>query len=62
MLRLMSVQTRQITIDVFLDGDEIRGHAADGTEPPKAFQGWLGLLTALDGLLGKTDEEPAALR
>jgi hypothetical protein len=62
MLCLMSVQTRHIAIDVRLDGDEISGQARDGTAQPKAFQGWLGLLLALDGLLGNTDEEPAALR
>ena len=62
MLRLMSVQIRHIAIDVLLDGDEIRGRAGDGTDQPTAFQGWLGLLQALDGLLGNTDEEPAALR
>jgi hypothetical protein len=61
MLRLMSVQIRHITIDVLLDGDEISGHAGDGAAEPKPFRGWLGLLTALDGLLGKTDEERAAL-
>ena len=48
----MSVQTRHIAIDVLLDGDEISGRAGDGTDQPKAFQGWLGLLVALDGLLG----------
>ena len=52
MLCLMSVQTRHIAIDVRLDGDEISGRAGDGTDQPKAFQGWLGLLVALDGLLG----------
>ena len=58
----MSVQVRHIAIDVLLDGDEISGRADDGTGRPKAFQGWLGLLLALDGLLDQTDEEPAALR
>ena len=62
MLSLMSVQTRHIAIDVRLDGDEISGQARDGTDQPKAFQGWLGLLLALDGMLGNTDEEPPALR
>ena len=46
----MSVKTRHIAIDVRLDGDEISGRAGDGTDQPKAFQGWLGLLVALDGL------------
>jgi hypothetical protein len=55
----MSVQVRHIAIDVLLDGDEISGRA-DGR--PKAFQGWLELLMALDGLLAQADEEPSALR
>ena len=58
----MSVQTRHIAIDVRLDRDEISGRAGDGTGEPEAFQGWLGLLLALDGLIGNTDEEPSALR
>ena len=62
MLCLMSVQTRHIAIDVLLDGDEISGRVGDGSEQPRTFQGWLGLLLALDGLLANTDEEPAALR
>ena len=62
MLWLMSVRTKQIAIDVLLDGDEISGRAGDGTDRPKAFQGWLGLLAALDQLIGNADEEPAALR
>jgi hypothetical protein len=62
MLCRMSVKTRHIAIDVRLDGDEISGRVGDGTDQAKTFQGWLGLPAALDGLLGKTDEEPAALR
>ena len=58
----MSVQTRHIAIEVHLDGDEISGRVGDGTTRAKTFQGWLGLLAALDGLIGKTDEEPTALR
>ena len=58
----MSVETRHIAIDVLLDGDEISGRADDGTGRPKAFQGWLELLMALDGLLAQTNEEPSALR
>jgi hypothetical protein len=57
----MSVETRHIAIDVRLDGDEISGRAGDGTARPKAFQGWLGLLSALDELIGNTDEGHAAL-
>ena len=58
----MSVQVRHIAIDVLLDGYESSGRADDGTGRPKAFQGWLELLMALDGLLAQTDEEPSALR
>jgi hypothetical protein len=53
----MSIQTRHIAIDVRLDGVEISGRAGDGTDQPRPFVGWLGLLVALDGLLGTTDEE-----
>ena len=62
MLRIVSITTMHIAIDVLLDGDEISGLADDGSDQPKAFQGWLGLLQALDGLLAQTDEEPTALR
>ena len=62
MLCVMNVETRHIAIDVRLEGDEISGRAGDGTNQPRAFQGWLGLLAALDKLLSNTDEEPAALR
>jgi hypothetical protein len=62
MLCRMSIEIRHIAIDVRLDGDEISGRAGDGTDQPKAFEGWLGLLQALDALLDTTDEEPAALR
>ena len=50
----VSAETRHITIDLCMAGD--------GIDQPRAFQGWLGLLLALDGLVGTTDEEPAALR
>jgi hypothetical protein len=62
MLCLVSVRTKHIAIDVRLDGEEISGRAGDGTGQPKGFQGWLGLLLALDRLLGNTDEESSALR
>jgi hypothetical protein len=55
----MSVQTTHISIDIRLDGDEISGLAGNGTDQPKAFQGWLGSLLALDGLLGNSEEESA---
>jgi hypothetical protein len=57
----MSIRTKHIAIEVRLNGDEISGRAGDGTGQPKTFQGWLGLLQALDGMLGNADEEPSAL-
>jgi hypothetical protein len=61
MLRRMSVQIRQIVIDVRVDGSQISGQVSCASEPPETFSGWLGLLRTLDGLLAKPDEEPAAL-
>lgn len=63
MLRHVSIQSRHIMIDIRLDGEEISGQAGDGTGQPRTFWGWLGLLGALDRLLGEpgaTTEEPAA--
>jgi hypothetical protein len=60
MLPRVSLQTRHIAIDVRLDGGEISGRAGDGTDRPRPFQGWLGLIVALDGLIGTIDEEPTA--
>jgi hypothetical protein len=57
----MSIETRHIAIDVRLDGDAISGRAGDGTGRPKAFEGWLELLLALDQLLATTDQEHSAL-
>jgi hypothetical protein len=57
----VSAQTRHIAIDVRVDGDQISGQAGDGTEQPRSFWGWLGLIGALDRLLGSpssSTEEP----
>jgi hypothetical protein len=62
MLCLMSIRTKHIAIDVLLDGDEISGRAGDGVGHSMAFQGWLGLLLALDGLLANADEAHCAVR
>jgi hypothetical protein len=48
----MSSETVRIVIDVEVDAEEISGHVGDGTADPKPFLGWLGLLGALDRLLG----------
>ena len=44
--------TMHIDIDVCIDGDQITGHAGDGVSRPKPFLGWLGLIGALDRLVG----------
>jgi hypothetical protein len=51
MLLPMLTQPKHIAIDVQVHGDEISGHAGDGTGRPMPFLGWLGLLAALDRLL-----------
>jgi hypothetical protein len=56
----VSVQTRHIAIDIRVDGDEISGHAGDGTGQPLAFTGWLGLIGALDGLIPRAPDGPYA--
>jgi hypothetical protein len=48
----MSAQTKHITIDVVVNGDEITGQAGDGEDHPQLFIGWLGLIWVLDELLG----------
>jgi hypothetical protein len=59
----VSTDTRHLTIDVRVDGDQISGHVGDGTDRPTTFLGWLGPIGALDRLLGipsSTTEEPHA--
>jgi hypothetical protein len=45
-------RTVLIDIDVRVDRDQVTGHAADGVSQPEPFLGWLGLLGALDRLVG----------
>ena len=54
----MSVETRHIAIVVHLEGDAISGRAGDGTAQPTHFDGWLGLLQALDTLLRRYPNLP----
>jgi hypothetical protein len=56
----MSAQTRHIAIDVRVDGDQISGHAGDGTGQPTPFSGWLGLIGALDGLIPREPDDHLA--
>jgi hypothetical protein len=51
--------TRHIAIDVRVDGDGISGQAGDGTDRPRPFRGWVGLIGALDRLLANpTTDKP----
>lgn len=58
----MTSYTVHIDLDVRMDGDQIAGHAGDGVGQPTPFLGWLGLIGALDRLLGRPGSagEPAA--
>jgi len=47
----MAAQILHIAIDIRVDGDQIAGHAGDGSGEPRPFMGWLGLIGALDLLI-----------
>jgi hypothetical protein len=53
----MSTVSVQLAIDVVVDGKEISGHASDGEGRTQRFSGWLGLIGALDALLGSHMDE-----
>lgn len=48
-----------IRLDLRLDGDSPTGSATRGEESPRAFAGWLGLVSAVDAL-ARGDHGPAA--
>jgi hypothetical protein len=41
-----------LALDVVVKDDQPRGQVGDGVGEPRSFSGWLGLIVALDGLLG----------
>jgi hypothetical protein len=47
----MNARTVSISLEVALDGGHIAGSASDGAAP-RTFAGWLGLMAALDELIG----------
>lgn len=53
----MSAVSVQLVIDVVVDGKEISGHASDDEGRTQRFSGWLGLIGALDALLGSHTDE-----
>jgi hypothetical protein len=57
--KLPGVTTRTVTIELELqvDGDDVQGRAIDGVGTRRDFTGWLGLIAALDALLGDAAPE-----
>ena len=55
-------QVLHIAIDVSRAEDEIRGHVDDGVHAPKPFAGWLGLIGALDRMLGSPGQDTSLPR
>ena len=61
-LPVMEQRTVSIRLEVKVQGDEVRGHASSGDAAARPFAGWLGLIGAIDALLGDslpTEEAPA---
>jgi hypothetical protein len=61
-LPAMEQRTVSIRLEVQVEGDEVRGHASSGDAAARPFAGWLGLIGAIDALLGEslpTEEAPA---
>ena len=54
----MAPQILHIAIDVRVEGDQIAGHAGDGSGEPRPFLGWLGLIGALDLLIADRQDHP----
>ena len=50
-------RTIHIDLELRLQGDEVRGTAVAGGEPPHEFRGWLGLIAALDALVAAPESD-----
>jgi hypothetical protein len=73
MLPAMERRTVTITLQVEVDGDDVRGYAQTGASAAangagavaadsRVFAGWLGLIGAIDALLGFPPDKGAAAR
>jgi hypothetical protein len=63
MLHAMDSRTVTISLQVEVDGDDVRGSArGGGADEPRVFTGWLGLIGAIDALLGFPPDAGAAAR
>ena len=51
-LGVMSIRSLNIQIAIEVDGDEISGVAQSGPGTETHFHGWLGLMSAVDRLVG----------
>jgi hypothetical protein len=60
MLVGVSDQVVHIAIDVRIADEQLRGDVCDGVQPAKPFSGWLGLIAALDALIGSPRQESPA--
>jgi hypothetical protein len=49
----MDPHSLNIEIEVTVDDDEISGQVSDGAHAGRPFSGWVGLIAALDELLGR---------
>jgi hypothetical protein len=61
-LPFMEQRTVSIRLEVQVEGEEVRGHASSGNAAARPFAGWLGLIGAIDALLGESlpsEEAPA---
>ena len=52
----VTTQSIHLALDVVVSDDQLRGQVRDGVRQPRAFEGWLGLIAALDGLLDTGNE------
>jgi hypothetical protein len=48
----------RIVIELHVDGDEMSGHAGDESGERRPFNGWLGLIAALDRLIDVSKLRP----
>lgn len=57
MLVAVSDRSLHIEVDVSCTDDEFRGRVCDGVREPSAFSGWLGLIGALDAMIGSLRQD-----
>lgn len=57
MLPRMSGQVLHIAVDVNCADEPIQGNVSEGARQPQPFYGWIGLIGALDGLLGSPRQD-----